>query len=102
MVAESYEPGATVSRVARRHEINANLLFTWRRRMRAASTPAPPMELIPVDIVSEKPAPHTAAVEAERRGAIEITLISGVRVRVDGSVSEATLKRALSALKATT
>jgi transposase len=96
MVAESYEPGASASRVAGRHEINANLLFAWRRQMRALSTPAP---LIPVDIVSEKP---TAAVEAERRGAIEITLVSGVRVRVDGGASETTLKRVLSALKATT
>lgn len=102
MVAESYEPGASVSRVARRHEINANLLFTWRRQLREPSRSAPPIELIPVDIVSDEPAPHTAAVEAERRGAIEITLISGVRVRVDGGVSEATLKRTLSALKATT
>jgi transposase len=84
MVAESYEPGASVSRVARRHEINANLLFTWRRQLREPPRLAPPVEFIPVDIVSEQAAPHTVAVEAERRWAIEITLISGVRVRVDG------------------
>jgi transposase len=30
LVAESCEPGASVSLVARRHDINANLLFTWR------------------------------------------------------------------------
>ena len=101
MVAESYEPGSSVSRVARRHEINANLLFTWRRQMRAPSTPAPPMELIPVDIVDEKPAPSLDSGGAGASGAIEITLVSGVRVRVDGGVSEATLKRVLSALKAT-
>ncbi len=35
LVAESYKPGASVSLVARRHDINANLLFTWRRQMRA-------------------------------------------------------------------
>ncbi|RAZ81818.1 hypothetical protein DPM33_34990, partial [Mesorhizobium hawassense] len=33
LVAESCEPGASVSLVARRHDINANLLFTWRRQM---------------------------------------------------------------------
>lgn len=102
MVAESYEPGASVSRVARRHEINANLLFTWRRQMRAAPTSAPSIELIPVDIIDAKPPAPLAPLEPERRGAIEITLVSGVRVRLDGSVSEATLKRTLSALKAMT
>jgi transposase len=103
LVAESYEPGASVSRVARRHQINANLLFTWRRHMRPSSPAEPPMELIPVDIVGGTPAGSPrAAVEIEQRGAIEITLASGVRVRVDASVSEAALKRVLSALKAAT
>src|ERR1700759_3199075 len=32
IVAESFEPGASVSVVARRHDVNTNLLFTWRRR----------------------------------------------------------------------
>src|ERR1700749_4533599 len=92
MVAESYAPGASVSRVARRYEINANLLFTWRRQMRAPSTPAPSIELIPVDIIDVKPATQLAAPEPERRGASEITLVNGVRVRVDGSLSEPSLK----------
>jgi transposase len=33
IVAETFERGASVSAVARRHELNANLLFTWRREM---------------------------------------------------------------------
>ena len=32
MIAESLAPGASVSRVAQRHGVNANLLFTWRRQ----------------------------------------------------------------------
>ena len=31
MVRETYEPGMTVSRVARRHGINPNQLFHWRK-----------------------------------------------------------------------
>jgi len=31
MVKESLEPGASVSLVARRHGVNPNQLFTWRR-----------------------------------------------------------------------
>ena len=31
MVEETYEPGSTVSLVARRHGVAPNQLFTWRR-----------------------------------------------------------------------
>ena len=40
MVEESLEPGASVSLVARRHGVNPNQLFTWRRL--AAMAPSPP------------------------------------------------------------
>ena len=43
-----------------------------------------------------------APTAADRRGAIEITLVGGARVRVDANINEAALKRVLSALKATT
>jgi transposase-like protein len=37
-MAESFAPGASVSTVAQRYGVNANLLFTWRRQeVRAAS-----------------------------------------------------------------
>lgn len=36
IVAETYAPGSSVSLVARQHDVNANLLFSWRRAMRAA------------------------------------------------------------------
>lgn len=100
LVAESYEPGVSVSLVARRHDINANLLFTWRRQMRAPAPVAQPLELIPIEIVSAPPATAAMASEAEPRGVIEIILVGGVRVRVDTGVSEAALKRVLAAVKA--
>ena len=34
LVAESFEPGASVSGIAQHHGMNANLLFTWRQRYR--------------------------------------------------------------------
>ena len=34
IVAESEAPGSSVSRVARCHDLNANMLFTWRRNFR--------------------------------------------------------------------
>ena len=50
IVDESLEEGASIAQVARRHELNANLLFTWRRRMGVGSTERKdPMEIVPVD-----------------------------------------------------
>ena len=31
-MAETLEPGASVSVVARRHDVNANQVFSWRRQ----------------------------------------------------------------------
>jgi transposase len=31
IVRETFEPGATVSAVARRHQVNANQVFAWRK-----------------------------------------------------------------------
>ena len=38
MVAEACEPGASVADIARRHGVNANLLFNWRRMDRTAAS----------------------------------------------------------------
>jgi len=37
IVAETLEPGSSVSIVARRHDVNANQLFQWRRQLLAKS-----------------------------------------------------------------
>ena len=34
IVTESYQPGTSVSVVARRHDVNANLVFSWHRQYR--------------------------------------------------------------------
>ena len=34
---ESYRPGVSVSVVARRNDVNANLVFNWRRQYREGS-----------------------------------------------------------------
>lgn len=41
IVAESFEPEATVSDVARRHALSPQQLFTWRREARKASEMMP-------------------------------------------------------------
>ena len=39
LVAETLEPGASVSIVARRHDVNANQLFGWRQRFAGSARP---------------------------------------------------------------
>jgi transposase-like protein len=50
MVAESFTPGAPVSKIAERYGVNANLSFTWRRQegRRNAVGGAEPLRLLPV------------------------------------------------------
>lgn len=40
IVAETLLPGASVSEIARRHKVNTNLVFNWRREARQGQLPA--------------------------------------------------------------
>jgi transposase len=98
IVAETLEPGASVSIVARRHDVNANQLFKWRREMAPAQPPAADQSvtMLPVAIVPEpsEPRPRT-----QRSGTIEITFASGGRVCVRGEVSPETLRQVVELLR---
>src|SRR6187200_1984586 len=56
IVEETRAPGASVSVVARRYDINANLLFKWKRHDetgRLVVPPPAPPEFVPIGVVSE-------------------------------------------------
>ena len=126
IVEETFAPGASVSIVARRHDVNANLVFTWRKKYHRGElgqgSPASP-DFIPVGMVVSSaptrtplslPAPtrkkssghHLTSVpvpEAGRRtGIIEITLRGGIKVRVDDGIGETALRRVLTAVREVT
>jgi transposase len=87
IVAETRMPGASVSIVARRHDVNANQVFKWRRQYE--SPPAGgEARLVPVTLSPF--AEMSAAV-----GTIEIDLVSGVRVRINGTVDGGALRQVL-------
>ena len=99
MVAETLQPGASVSVVARRHDVNANQLFAWRRQHRegmlggecGATSPA----LLPVSVaVSEPPQPEVPI------GSLEVRFPSGAVVRVSGRVEGTTLRQVFELLSA--
>ena len=80
MVAETLEAGSSVSIVARRHDVNTNQLFKWRRERLPkephAETEGGPM--VPVEIVPE-PEPLPRRRRMERAGFIEIEFGCGAR-----------------------
>jgi transposase len=96
-------PGASVAGVALAHQLNANQLFKWRRRLLPQpALPTPPVApLLPVAVL---PAPEPTvrperAVAPASGGAIEIEL-AGARVRVTGEVDAAARRTVLTHLRA--
>ena len=100
MVAESFAPGASVSEVAQRYGVNANLFFTWRRQnaRSAARGGAEPFELLPVRVRTKAPAAPVEAVARVFVGRMEIVLAAGERILVGVDVDTAALGRVVKAL----
>ena len=97
IVLESLEDGASAADVARRHDVNANLLFTWRRQL--GMEPHEPKKIapiLPVTIVSEAAVPDASF--SETAGRMEVVLSEGDRIIVWGDVEPAALSRVLKAL----
>ena len=96
VVDESREEGASIAEVARRHDVNANQLFTWRRQFDIE--PAAPKNLAPILPVTI--APDTTAEDTDRgsSGQMEIVLAEGDRIIVWSDVETAALTQVLKAL----
>lgn len=101
IIAETREPGASVAVVARRHDMNANLLFTWRRAAEAAASCAGKAEramtFVPATITAD-PVPAIPPPPSSAGGRMEITLAGGDRVIVDADVDAAALARVIKVL----
>ena len=113
LLSEVEAEGGRVAMVARRHGLSESLLYNWRS-VAKASVPmnAPesmdfrpigvigrPNEAAPALLVAPDPSPASGGHRDDRGGKIEIALPNGVRLRVNGSVSEKALSRVLRAVK---
>lgn len=111
IVTESEEPGSSVSKVARRHDLNANMPFTWRRELRRRASAADvvqagftPAVIAPAS-VGQAMAPHERPEDTGDRprrlavGLMDIVLAGGKRVIVDREVSAAALARVIGVLE---
>src|ERR1700687_1271707 len=113
IVAESFEEGANISEVARRHGVVGGLLTVGRHKWASAAGVKAP-GFVPVRIASEGspatagepgplvPAPtrlmEVASRTGQPRGVMEIE-VSGARIRVGPGVDTTTLTTVLSALR---
>lgn len=116
VVKESFAPGSSASIAARRHNINANVVFRWRReyregyltdRIAPSDSGLPESGFMPVGIVDDHgslralpaPQPKQNAILPSRAlaepGFIEIETALGVKVRVTGSVDDRVLNLVL-------
>ena len=95
--AQARLPGVSVSQVARRYDVNANLVFTWLRDPRFAPREAveDPARFLPVEVV-EAPGCRDPVPGAE--GRIEIDLAAGHSLRIIGSYDPAALARLIRGL----
>ena len=94
MVTETQVPGASVSIVARRHDVNSNQLFRWRRQL----LPKAAIEsgaMLPVAVAPDEGRPR----RTDREGIIEIAFGCGARVRLRGEVSSETLRQVIERLR---
>jgi transposase len=99
IVAETFEDGASVSIVARRHDLNANMLFTWRREFGAvaSSRTASAGTFVPA-VIGAGPVPTTSPGPPAPAGRMEIALTSGDRVIVASDVDAGALARVVKVL----
>ena len=96
LVRMSLVPGASAAKIALKHQLNANLLFKWRRLYlrEIAGIATEPVKLLPVTVREcadeSKPRPMETEKSARssprtRSGTIEIELPEG-RIQVKGGV----------------
>lgn len=99
IVSESLEPGASVAQVARRHGVNANLLFMWRRLAQRGlleqhSRRMKGRHLVPVKLLGEVRVASTTA-----PAPLRIELPGGICVQVGNGADMVLLERLIEWLR---
>lgn len=97
LVAETCEPGVSVSLVARRRGVDPSLLFRWRRQMLTSAEPTP--IFAPVEVADTTSALPLTPPTPCGAGMIEIELAGGRRLRVGRDVDTEALRRVISVLE---
>ena len=106
IVEETLKAGASVSQVARAHDVNTNQVFHWRRQYRQGwfdEDAKKPTALVPVKLsravapaTTERPKSESAAASTPA-GSIDIDL-GHARVRIEGAADPECVRAALEGL----
>lgn len=100
IVEETLRPGASVSQIARAHDVNANQVFRWRKLYREGRLEIPQgvNALVPVRISDAAPKLRaTARREEKNPGIIDIDL-GHARVRIEGAADPECVRAAVEGL----
>lgn len=103
IVAATLRPGASVSVVARQFDVNANQVFSWRRRYGDTREPSPRPSsasgLVPVTVTTEPESEASVSSSSMVSGVIEIEVSGTYRVKVGAGFDARALKRVLDVLR---
>ena len=118
VLKETFVPGASVSVVARRHGMNTNVIFRWRKLFREGhlgNDRLPVAGFVPIHVTEDVapvralPAPQKPdgenvkaalpAVDGKTPGLIEIETAGGLKLRLSGRVDDRALRRVLAAIR---
>jgi transposase len=102
IVAATMQPGASVSIVARQYNVNANQVFSWRRRFGAVNEPAAAGSssgLVQLAIMPEPESSGAVVSAPAASDAIEIEVAGDCRIRVGADFDARALKRVLDVLR---
>lgn len=106
LVALSLAPGTSASQIARSAGLHVSQLFRWRKQLCERIAPEAPA-FLPVRIETPADEPAACAPDApprkrptRRAGRIEIELVSGDRVHVEGAVDSRALREVVAVLRA--
>jgi len=98
IVEETLAAGASVARVARRHAVNANQVFYWRKKYREGRLgKSPSSKLLPVTLSLSDSTCGKPASWSSTAGSLEIKLSKGT-IRVAGNVDVVVLRTAIESL----
>jgi transposase len=99
IVEETLMPGASVSRVARRHDVNANQVFYWRKLYREGQLGGrTDTQLVPVKVANDRSEETVKEDDfLPRAGTLEIKLSKGT-LRIFGTVDVMALRAVIECL----
>ena len=88
---ETLQPGASVAVIARRHGVNANQVFHWRKLYRQGrlDIAAAAAQLVPVRIAEALSGEHPPA---KLHAGLIVVELGRARIRIEGSVDSETLR----------